>query len=61
MSGCKNEIKKDKIVLTIQTVEKIIEGCRNVKEDNKIHRDAKELATMIIRDCNDLLLFIKND
>ena len=33
--------------------EKIIEGCRNVKQTPEIHKDAKNLASAVIRDCND--------
>ena len=50
---------KDMRVLTIQTVEKIIEGCENVREDKGLHKDAKDLAKLVIQDCNGLLLFIK--
>jgi hypothetical protein len=53
------EVLKDIRVLTVQTLEKMIEGCRNVKEDNRLHKDAKDLATFVIKDCNNLLLFIK--
>ena len=53
------EVLKDMRVLTVQTVEKIIEGCRNVKEDKGLHKDAKDLATLVIKDCNNLLQFIK--
>jgi len=53
------EVLKDMRVLTVQTVEKIIEGCKNVKEDKDLHKDAKDLARLVIKDCNNLLLFIK--
>jgi hypothetical protein len=36
----------------IAIFEKIIEGCRNVKEDAELHQHAKDLATLVIRDCN---------
>jgi hypothetical protein len=36
----------------VAVLEKIIEGCRNVKEDANLHQHAKELATLVIRDCN---------
>ena len=32
--------------------QKILEGCQNVKEDPKCHKDAKQLASLIIKDCN---------
>ena len=48
-------------VLVQQTMEKMIDGCRNVKEDRRIHNDAKLLATEIIRDCNTLLMFVKDE
>ena len=34
-------------------LEKIIDGCRGVKEDPEMHKHAKELATLVIRDCNE--------
>jgi hypothetical protein len=36
----------------IQVLEKIIKGCNEVKEDPDCHKDAKSLASLIIRDCN---------
>ena len=32
--------------------EKILAGCKNVKKDSGCHKDAKILATLIIKDCN---------
>jgi hypothetical protein len=46
-------------VLVQQTMEKMIEGCRNVKQKRGVHDDAKSLATQVIRDCNTLLMFVK--
>ena len=46
-------------VLVEQTMEKMIEGCRNVKQERGIHDDAKSLATQVIKDCNTLLIFLK--
>ena len=43
------------ITKVIESLEKIIEGCRNVKEETGIHSDAKSLATQVIRDCNLLI------
>ena len=50
---------KDQRVLVIQTVEKIIEGCSNVREDKDLHKDAHHLARLVIQDCRGLLMFIK--
>ena len=50
---------KDQRVLVIQTDEKIIEGCSNVREDNDLHKDAKHLARLVMQDCRGLLMFIK--
>jgi len=55
------EVLKDMRVLTVQTLEEIIEGCRSVKEDKHVHKDAKDLATLVIKDCNNLLRFIKEE
>ena len=65
MKGDYNALKKelsllkDQRVLVIQTVEKIIEGCVHVREDNDIHKDAKQLARLVLQDCRGLLMFIK--
>jgi hypothetical protein len=42
-------MNKEKVIAIF---EKIIEGCRNVKEEPDLHKDAKNLATLVIRDCN---------
>jgi hypothetical protein len=55
------EVLKDMRVLTVNTLEEIVEGCRSVKEDSKVHKDAKDLATLVINDCNNLLRFIKGE
>jgi hypothetical protein len=36
-------------------IEKIIDGCSEVKKNPEIHKDAKDLATLVIKDCNDAL------
>ena len=65
MKGDYNALKrelsllKDQRVLVIQTVEKIIEGCGHVREDNDIHKDAHHLARLVMQDCRGLLMFIK--
>ena len=46
---------KDQRVL----IEKIIEGCGNVREDKGLHKDAHDLARLVIQDCRGLLMFIK--
>lgn len=40
-------------------LEKIIDGCSEVKKNPKIHKDAKDLATLVIKDCNDALEKLK--
>jgi hypothetical protein len=42
-------MNKEKVIAIF---EKMIEGCRNVKEEPDIHEDTKNLATLVIRDCN---------
>ena len=39
----------DEIVLIIKG---IIDGCENVISSNDLHKDAKTLASLIIKDCN---------
>jgi Leu/Phe-tRNA-protein transferase len=46
---------KDFEILLQRNLEKMLEGCANVKEDESIHKDAKDLATQVIIDCNYLL------
>jgi len=36
----------------IEHLQQIVQSCRDVREDNKIHEDAKSLASLVIRDCN---------
>jgi hypothetical protein len=38
-----------------QAIKKIIEGCRGIKDDQAVHPQAKELATLIIKDLNSIL------
>ena len=38
-----------------EIIEKIIDGCSEVKKNPDIHKDAKSLATLVIKDCNDAL------
>ena len=38
-----------------EIIEKIIDGCSEVKKNPEIHKDAKSLATLVIKDCNDAL------
>jgi len=40
---------------------KMIEGCRNVKGEKGIHEDAKNLATAVIRDCYAMLRTINGE
>ena len=34
---------------------KISEGCENILQDDSIHDDAKKLAKLIIKDCNNFI------
>lgn len=38
-----------------QFLNEVIEGCRRVKENPEIHKDAKDLANCVIRDCKRFL------
>lgn len=38
--------------LVLKTLDKIIDGCRSVKSDPEIHKDAKDLADCVIQDCH---------
>lgn len=42
-------------ILLKRNLERMLEGCTNVKEDKNLHKDAKDLAIEIIKDCNYLL------
>jgi rubrerythrin len=35
-----------------EILEKMITGCNDVKSEDGIHKDAKDLSTLIIKDCN---------
>jgi hypothetical protein len=48
---------KDYRLLVKQTMEKMIEGCINIKEEKDLHQDVKDLAKLIIHDCKTLLMF----
>jgi len=39
----------------MKIIEKIIDGCNEVKKNPEIHKDAKTLASLVIKDCNDAL------
>ena len=41
-------------------LEKIIEGCGFVKEEKNIHKDAKDLATLIRKDCFTISKALRN-
>jgi hypothetical protein len=43
----------------IKAFEKIKEGCQNVKTEDGITPDAKNLATLVIQDCNAVLNKVK--
>jgi len=38
-----------------EIIEKIIDGCTEVKKNPDIHKDVKTLATLVIKDCNEAL------
>jgi len=42
----------EKINTALLILDDMIEGCRNVKGDARLHENAKALASMVIRDCN---------
>lgn len=44
----------------VDIFESIIEGCQNVKATDDVHKDAKSLATCVIRDCNKAIRRIKH-
>ena len=43
----------------IQALEKIREGCINVKQEKDIPDETKQLAQLIIKDCNSVLLKVE--
>ena len=36
----------------IEVFEKIVQGCADVRQEKDVHKDAKELALLIMGDCN---------
>jgi hypothetical protein len=43
-------------IQAIQIIENIIEGCQGVKENENIHKDAKDLSNLVIKDCRKALI-----
>ena len=43
-------------IQAIQIIENIIEGCQEVKAEEEIHKDAKDLAKLVIKDCRKALI-----
>jgi hypothetical protein len=41
--------------IVVAKLDQIIAGCRGVKEDPDMHKHAKELATLVIKDCLEIL------
>jgi hypothetical protein len=52
---------QDMRVMTIEMMKKIIEGCSSVRQEKNLHKDAKDLALLIIKDCRNVLLFLEGD
>jgi hypothetical protein len=50
-----NRQQADRIAELEKGINKILEGCRNVKKDNPNDKNLKDLATLVISDCNLLL------
>ena len=42
-------------------LKKMIDGCDNVYHDPEIHKDAKDLAKFVIRDCRKILTMIEGE
>lgn len=38
--------------ILIETLEKIKQGCKDVRKDKSIHKDARYLAYLVLNDCN---------
>jgi hypothetical protein len=58
-SEANKQMLHHKLVLVQQTMERVIQGCQNVKEEEGLHKDAKSLAKLVIKECNTLLKFVK--
>lgn len=44
---------------TLKELEKIVEGCGNVKTEPGLHKDAKDLATLVRKDCHPLITALR--
>jgi len=44
--------------VVLEKLEKIIEGCDNVKGSEEIHKDAKSLADAVGKDCQAIVIFL---
>jgi hypothetical protein len=45
----------------IEHLDQMIQACKDVKAEDKAHKDAKTLASLVIRDCNLLKQKINQD
>ena len=43
----------------IDRLEKMIDGCRAVRDGDGIHDDAKDFAKLVIRDCNRVIAMLE--
>jgi hypothetical protein len=44
--------------VVLEKLEKMIEGCDNVKDSKEIHKDAKSLADAVGKDCQAIVMFL---
>jgi hypothetical protein len=44
--------------VVLEKLEKMIEGCDNVKDSEEIHKDAKSLADAVRKDCQAIVIFL---
>ena len=44
--------------VVLEKLEKIIEGCDNVKDSEETHKDAKSLADAVRKDCLAIVIFL---
>jgi hypothetical protein len=45
----------------VKVFEKIVQGCADVRQEKDIHKDAKELALLIMGDCNRAIRNIRGE
>jgi uncharacterized protein with PhoU and TrkA domain len=50
-----------KVAQALSRLDEIIDGCKAVRELEESSKDAKQLATLVIRDCNRVIAILRGE